>query len=129
MSAICPSVISQMPGQTVEPPSPLLEQLRFHFTQRALATRLKVNPKTVGRWERGEVPVPARVEPALRDILWSTIGRVTRPDNGKFRFVDLFCGYRRHPAGLRGRRRQVRIHKRMERLLQEDLYRVLRKLP
>ncbi len=92
MSAIIPSVISQMPGQTVEPPSPLLEQLRFHFTQRALATRLKVNPKTVGRWERGEVPVPARVEPALRDILWSTIQPVTRPDNGKFRFVDLFAG-------------------------------------
>ncbi len=92
MSASFPSELIKMPERPVEAPSPLLEQLRFHFTQRALATRLEVNPKTVGRWERGEVPVPARVEPALRDILWSTVHPVTRPHDSKFRFIDLFAG-------------------------------------
>lgn len=81
-----------MSGQPAEALSPLLEQLRFHFTQRALAIRLDVDPRTIGRWERGETPLPARVEPALRDILWSTIHPITRPNNEKFRFIDLFAG-------------------------------------
>jgi hypothetical protein len=42
MSANLPSELFYMDGRELEPP--LLEQLRFHFTQRALATRLDVNP-------------------------------------------------------------------------------------
>lgn len=75
-----------------DPDHPLLEQLRFHFTQRALAERLDVNPKTIGRWERGEVPVPTRVEPALREILRSTVNSASRPEDAQFRFIDLFAG-------------------------------------
>jgi DNA (cytosine-5)-methyltransferase 1 len=71
--------------------TPLLQQLRFHFTQRDLANKLDVVPKTIARWESGVTPLPARLEPALREILRSTIQPVTRPE-GRFRFIDLFAG-------------------------------------
>lgn len=81
-----------MPSESIQPSAPLLQQLRFHFTQRALASQLQVHPKTVARWERGEVRVPARVEPALREILSSTTHRGVHGEPGRFRFIDLFAG-------------------------------------
>lgn len=70
--------------------SPLLVQARERFTQRALAGRLGISPKTIARWERGIIPCPAMLEPALRDIL-----RTASAGKGKnpvFSFVDLFAG-------------------------------------
>lgn len=90
MSTFLPRDVIQMPMLAAEE-APLLEQLRFHFTHRDLADRLKVAPRTVGRWVRGETPLPQRIEPALREILRSTIQPVVRPD-GKFKFIDLFAG-------------------------------------
>jgi DNA (cytosine-5)-methyltransferase 1 len=49
----------------------LLQEARQRFTQRDLAAKLKVTPKTVSRWERGETNCPSLLEPALREILRS----------------------------------------------------------
>ncbi len=70
--------------------SPLLVKARERFTQRALADRLGLSRKTISRWERGIIPCPAMLEPALRDIL-----RTTSAGEGNspvFSFVDLFSG-------------------------------------
>ena len=71
------------------PPS-LLQEARQKFTQRDLAARLKVAPKTVARWERGETQYPPMLEPALRELLCNV--PVTTQDNRFFTFTDLFAG-------------------------------------
>ena len=73
-------------------PLPLLREARQRFTQRDLATRLKVAPKTVGRWERGETPCPAMLSPALREILQNAPVLASGNDNHRFTFADLFAG-------------------------------------
>ncbi len=72
---------------------PLLQEARQRFTQRDLAAKLSVAPKTIARWEKGETPCPHMLEPALREILRfpvspSTAGQVER----SFTFIDLFAG-------------------------------------
>jgi DNA (cytosine-5)-methyltransferase 1 len=68
----------------------LLAKIRKRLTQRDLAARLQVDPKTVARWERRETDCPALVGPALREILLAG----SQPDAGqsKFTFIDLFAG-------------------------------------
>src|SRR4030081_592905 len=85
---------SNMPSEYA-PPVPsdsliLLAKIRKRLTQRDLAARLQVDPKTIARWERRETDCPVLVGPALREILLSGI----RPDAGpsKFTFIDLFAG-------------------------------------
>lgn len=70
---------------------PLLQQARERYSQRDLATRLDVAPKTIARWERGESPCPLILEPALREIL-RTPAAETRSSAGRFTFIDLFAG-------------------------------------
>jgi DNA (cytosine-5)-methyltransferase 1 len=69
----------------------LLKKARERFTQRALAERLQVAPKTVARWERQEISSPAMLEFALRDILRSPSDSQV-DSNHKFTFIDLFAG-------------------------------------
>src|SRR5665213_3592015 len=72
-------------------PIPILKQARELFTQQDLANKLKVNVKTVGRWERGETPCPPLLEPALQAVLKkSTVINLNR--DRKFSFIDLFAG-------------------------------------
>ena len=72
-------------------PLELLKLARSRFTQREIAERVGKNPKTVGRWEKGETPCPIMLEPALRDMLQtSPIGMVT--SDRRFHFIDLFAG-------------------------------------
>ncbi len=67
-----------------------LKEARSRFTQKNIAERLAVHPKTVGRWERGEVPCPALIFPALKEILKN---QQQIPDNiERFTFIDLFAG-------------------------------------
>lgn len=47
----------------------LLRQARDRFTQREIAEYVGKTPKTVRRWEKGEIPCPTMLEPALRDLL------------------------------------------------------------
>lgn len=78
-----------MPCQSAPPP--LLKEARQRFTQRDLAARLKVTPKTVARWERGETQCPPMLEPALRELLRSPAVQLPQ-ENRRFTFIDLFAG-------------------------------------
>ncbi len=72
-------------------PPLLLQEARERFTQRDLAARLSVAPKTIARWERGETPCPRMLAPALREILRVSALR-DRPASDSFTFIDLFAG-------------------------------------
>jgi len=70
----------------------LLRQARTRFTQREIATRIGKDAKTVRRWEKGDVPCPLMLQPALRDMLRAVpINGMTTGHDG-FRFIDLFAG-------------------------------------
>lgn len=87
MSAIIPQLKKMTHIQSLE----LLKQARSRFTQREIAMRIGKNAKTVGRWEKGETPCPAMLEPALRDMLQMTATDSVTGDH-RFRFIDLFAG-------------------------------------
>jgi DNA (cytosine-5)-methyltransferase 1 len=70
---------------------PLLHEARQRYTQRDLAAKLSVAPKTVARWERGESPCPHMLEPALREIL-RLPAPAARERDRRFTFIDLFAG-------------------------------------
>ncbi|SFO21528.1 DNA (cytosine-5)-methyltransferase 1 [Nitrosospira briensis] len=73
------------------PPLPLLKEARKRYTQRDLAARLNVVPKTVSRWERGETPCPKMLEPALREIMFCPATELPAV-NERFTFIDVFAG-------------------------------------
>lgn len=72
------------------PPLELLKQARTRFTQREIAEHVGKDAKTVRRWEKGETPCPAMLEPALRALMQTAATN----DHGehRFRFIDLFAG-------------------------------------
>ncbi|WP_177197998.1 DNA (cytosine-5-)-methyltransferase [Paraburkholderia caballeronis] len=86
MSAKTPSEDSVPTAQ----PTDLLKQARKRFTQRQIAEHVGKDVKTVRRWEKGETPCPAMLEPALRELLRVGGGAARQP--ARFRFVDLFAG-------------------------------------
>ncbi|MEX3931022.1 DNA (cytosine-5-)-methyltransferase [Paraburkholderia phymatum] len=76
-------------------PLDLLKQARTRFTQKEIAAHVGKDIKTVRRWEKGETPCPAMLEPSLRALLYSTAGRGASPptgDHSGLRFIDLFAG-------------------------------------
>ena len=75
---------------SLTPPLALLIQVRKLLTQKDLAAKLQVDPKTVSRWENRRVECPVIVAAALRDILRS--GSRPGPEAAKFTFADLFAG-------------------------------------
>ena len=84
---------SSMPSDFLfAPPDPvtLLSEARQLFSQRALAEKLHVTPKTIARWEKRSTQCPLYIEPALREILKS-IPRGGIGDRS-FKFIDLFAG-------------------------------------
>jgi len=77
--------------------SPLewLKQARNRFTQKEIAAFVGKDIKTVRRWEKGETPCPAMLEPALRTLLNQAASRQPSPGAGGSpnpRFIDLFAG-------------------------------------
>ncbi|MGF6610785.1 DNA (cytosine-5)-methyltransferase 1 [Paraburkholderia sp. WSM4175] len=71
----------------------LLKQARARFTQREIADHVGKDIKTVRRWEKGETPCPAMLEPALRDLLRQGAREAQHAgDAARFRFIDLFAG-------------------------------------
>ena len=72
-------------------PLELLKQARNRFTQREIAEHVGKDTKTVRRWEKGETPCPAMLEPALRDLLQQPATSTTEGGHS-FRFIDLFAG-------------------------------------
>ncbi|MPW17567.1 DNA (cytosine-5-)-methyltransferase [Paraburkholderia sp. CNPSo 3157] len=76
-------------------PLDLLKQARTRFTQKEIAAHVGKDIKTVRRWEKGETPCPAMLEPSLRALLYSTAGQGISPSTGDhscLRFIDLFAG-------------------------------------
>lgn len=71
-------------------PLVLLKQARSRYTQREIAEHVGKDTKTVRRWEKGETPCPAMLEPALRDLLLTPTARTGEEHN--FQFIDLFAG-------------------------------------
>jgi DNA (cytosine-5)-methyltransferase 1 len=67
----------------------ILNEARDKFPQKDLARLLRVAPKTVGRWTRGETAVSQRTEAALRELM-----RKEKKEQrlGSFSFIDLFAG-------------------------------------
>lgn len=72
-------------------PLELLKQARTRYTQREIADRVGRDTKTVRRWEKGETPCPAMLEPALRDLM-KTNSTQASESAPSFRFIDLFAG-------------------------------------
>ena len=68
----------------------LLRQVRDRFTQREIARHIGKTAKTVRRWEKGQIPCPAILEPALRSMLNKPSPGAAR--TSRFRFIDLFAG-------------------------------------
>ena len=79
---------------TQAPPLELLRQARTRFTQREIACHVGKDIKTVRRWEKGETPCPAMLEPALRDLLRASSAghEAATSSDAAFRFIDLFAG-------------------------------------
>jgi len=79
---------------TLAAPLALLKQARARFTQREIAAHVGKDIKTVRRWEKGETPCPAMLEPALQAMLRpSTVRNAGAHDNeANTRIIDLFAG-------------------------------------
>ncbi len=60
------------------------------MSQREVAARLNLTPKTVSRWEGRKTNCPQYVQYALLDILRTN--KSSYPNTAKFTFVDLFAG-------------------------------------
>src|SRR5579862_8862524 len=86
-------------GEAIGSASPLvlLSHARELFTQRELAARLDVTPRTIGRWERLETVCPVLAAAALREIIRTTTREAAA---GKFSFIDLFAGIGGMRAGF-----------------------------
>ena len=77
---------------TFTPPLELLQQARNRFTQREIAEHVGKDIKTIRRWEKGETPCPAMLEPSLRDLLKQPAIAIDPKSDNNFRFIDLFAG-------------------------------------
>ncbi|MBN3765391.1 DNA (cytosine-5-)-methyltransferase [Burkholderia sp. Ac-20365] len=74
-------------------PLELLKQARTRFTQKEIAAHVGKDIKTVRRWEKGETPCPAMLEPALQALLYrANARRADKHANNGTRFIDLFAG-------------------------------------
>ena len=70
-------------------PQELLARARVRFSQGEIASILWRDPRTIRRWEKGEIDVPLLIVPALKEALWKNDIKNTDAD---FTFVDLFAG-------------------------------------
>ncbi|MHB9839642.1 DNA (cytosine-5-)-methyltransferase [Paraburkholderia terrae] len=76
-------------------PLDLLKQARTRFTQKEIAAHVGKDIKTVRRWEKGETPCPAMLEPALHAMLYPATARNASAHAGNgtsTRIIDLFAG-------------------------------------
>lgn len=68
----------------------LLDEAITKFGKTKLAKQLKITPRTITRWQKGETLAPAMLEPALKNILQAT--HPLAQNNNQFTFIDLFAG-------------------------------------
>lgn len=86
MSLQIPSEVHTMSRDALE----TLKEARTRYSQKGIAEMLSVDPKTVRRWEQGQVPCPPIVGPALKELLKNNRNLPQQADN--FTFIDLFAG-------------------------------------
>lgn len=67
----------------------VLQKARQKYTQKQLAFLLEVTPRTVSRWEKGDVPVEGVRLLALRHLVSNS---EPISDDHDFTFIDLFAG-------------------------------------
>nr|WP_241019095.1 DNA (cytosine-5-)-methyltransferase [Paraburkholderia sp. Tr-20389] len=73
----------------------MLKQARTRFTQKEIAAHVGKDIKTVRRWEKGDTPCPAMLEPALHALLHAATARSAgrqADDGSRVHFIDLFAG-------------------------------------
>lgn len=68
----------------------ILDQARQRFSQKELGKLLEVSPRTISRWERGEIPLRGVRLLALKQIVSENSPH--HPDREDFTFIDLFAG-------------------------------------
>jgi DNA (cytosine-5)-methyltransferase 1 len=69
----------------------LLKQARSIYTQRQIAEKINVNPRTVRRWEVNSPPPPEYLSDMLiQRVLFTPV--VSKPEISLFTFIDLFAG-------------------------------------
>lgn len=66
-----------------------LTQARKTLTQEQIAKLLKINPRTVRRWEARQTPIKSYLVPALQGLLPLSF---PKQNVSKFNFIDLFAG-------------------------------------
>lgn len=69
---------------------PVLVLVRERYTQREIADHLKVETRTIRRWENGETSPPAYAVEVLRQLLLPV--RKQGEERDDFTFIDLFAG-------------------------------------
>ncbi|MBE7459623.1 MAG: DNA (cytosine-5-)-methyltransferase [Zoogloeaceae bacterium] len=88
MSAIIPCVPTMTITLTSDPRQ-ILQRARARFSQAEIAKIVDKDPRTVRRWEKGEIDPPSLIVPALREALSLSYGGF---HSGDFTFIDLFAG-------------------------------------
>jgi DNA (cytosine-5)-methyltransferase 1 len=74
-------------------PRELLAAVRERFSQRELAERLQVVPRTIARWESGAVPIKGVYVGVMRRLLGCDPSRsLSDQKSTEFTFIDLFAG-------------------------------------
>jgi DNA (cytosine-5)-methyltransferase 1 len=69
----------------------LLKQARARYTQKEIAEKIGVNPRTIRRWEIHETIPPEYISDALKQRVLAT-PPVSVPKTDLFTFIDLFAG-------------------------------------
>jgi DNA (cytosine-5)-methyltransferase 1 len=69
----------------------LLLRARDFYTQKEISDILKVDVRTIRRWEVGECSPPAYLADALRQIILPLYEKIPQK-KGTFTFIDLFAG-------------------------------------
>src|SRR5690606_10230759 len=76
-------------GQDHETAWDYLTQVRKHYTQSQIARELKIDVRTVRRWEARQTPIKPYLAHALQRMLPF---EPSMPNSESFAFIDLFAG-------------------------------------
>lgn len=90
--AIMSSLYPRLSNMTARAASiPILQQALQRYSKKELAEQLEVDPRTITRWEAGEV-IRRRDELAIRGLLAENRTALGAAQTGDFTFIDLFAG-------------------------------------
>lgn len=64
-------------------------RLRLSFTQKELAHKIQVNPNTIARWERGEIPISEESSSKILSVAMSNPSQISQANTQIYRIDDL----------------------------------------